>query len=341
MTPEPDTEDHHHKRKRARLWLVLAFVAIIIALIVVPPLISINRYQKRITELVSQAMHRPVRLSGVELRILPRPGFVLSDFTVASDPAFGSEPVLHAATVSASVRLASLWRGQLQISRISVDEASLNLVRNADGVWNIDDLFHTAAEKQHGAGGKSVPLPYMEATDSRINIKLGAEKLPFSLMNSDASLWQESDGAWRVRLRGQPARTDVSLDLADTGIFRLEATLHPASQLAQMPLQVDLDWREAQLGQLSRLLLGSDQGWRGDLTGELHLKGTLESSRINTRLRASGVHRAEFAPAAPLDFDATCGFLFRSSERDFNDIRCESPVGNGRARLTGEMHGGV
>ena len=306
-----------------------------LALIVVPPLIGISRYKTRITQLVSAALGRPVRLSSVELRLLPRPGFVLTDLTVEEDPAYGSEPVLHASTVDASIRFASLWRGRLQISRISVDDASLNLVRAADGRWNLDSLFRIAAA---GSGHiRAVFHPYLEATNSRINIKNGIEKLPFSLIGADASLWQESDGRWRVRLRGQPARTDVSLDLEDTGIMSLEGTLRPAPQLNQMPIHLDAEWRDAQLGQLSRLLLGSDEGWRGDLRGELHLDGTAAAANVQARLRAIGVHREEFAPAAPLDFDASCAFLFHYSDRGIENLDCNSPVGDGRIRLTGSM----
>lgn len=337
MKEDPHSESLGQPRSRRKLWTALLILAVLLALLVVPPYIGISRYKRRITELISTALQRPVRLSGVELRILPWPGFVISDLTVQEDPAFGAQPVLHANSVVAGIRLWSLWRGQLQISRISVDEASLNLVHTPDGRWNLEDLFHTAADRQRRSGGPAVPFPYMEATNSRINVNNGAEKLPFSLMNADASLWQESGGAWRVRLRGQPARTDVSLDMADTGIVRLEATLHATPRLEQMPIQIDLDWREAQLGQLSRLLLGSDEGWRGDLTGELHLDGTIESAKVRARLRASGVHRIEFAPAAPLDFDATCNFVFHSAPRTLQNLACDSPIGDGHVHLGGDL----
>ncbi len=130
------------------------------------------------------------------------------------------------------------------------------------------------------------------------------EKLPFSLVNADLSFWQENPGEWRIRLRGQPARTDVSLYLEETGVVRMEASMRRAPTLRQMPLHLDLDWRNAQFGQLARLITGSDPGWRGDLTGELHLDGTADAAQIAMRLRATGVHRAEFTPASPLDFDA-------------------------------------
>ena len=180
-------------RRHPRLWLALSALLLLIALVVVPPLISMARYKNRITQLVSAAVRRPVRLSSVEFRVLPRPGFVISDLIVDEDPAYGSEPVLHANTVVASIRLFSLWRGQLALDRISVDEASVNLVRNAEGHWNADSLLSTASPTSTGASTRH-PLPYMEATNSRINVKFDAEKIPFSLVSTDASLWREEDG---------------------------------------------------------------------------------------------------------------------------------------------------
>jgi hypothetical protein len=334
-------EPQDPQKKRTKLWLALAAIVVIIALIVVPPFISLNNYKTRVTQSLAAALGRPVRLSNVDLRLLPRPGFLLTDLTVQEDPAFGSEPVLHANTVTAAIRFSSLWHGRLQISQISVDEASLNLVRMPDGRWNLDSLFRSTAANAGVTEANLGEPPYMEATSSRINIKDGVEKLPFSLVDADASMWRESNGNWRVRLRGQPARTDVTLDMADTGIVRLEATLHPAVQLSRMPVHLDVDWRQAQLGQLTRLVLGSDEGWRGDLTGELHLDGVAASARVQGRLRASGVHRAEFAPAAPMDFDATCQFTLEYGHRSLDDLVCNSPVGDGRARIMGNLSGGA
>ena len=328
------------RRNRKRLWLALALAAVLVAALVVPPMISINRYKTRITNLMSQSLGRPVRLSSVELRLLPRPEFVLTDLTVEEDPAFGAEPVLHADSVEAAIRLLSLWRGRLAISSVSVDEASLNLVRAQNGRWNLDSLFRTAAAHSRG-GAASAPLqlPYLEATNSRVNIKNGLEKLPFSLVDADISFWQDDPGVWRLRLRGQPARTDVQLDLADTGIVKLEASLHRAPELRQMPIRLDMEWSEAQLGQLSRLIIGSDPGWRGDLTADLHLSGTPEEAKVTTRLRATGVHRAEFAPVSPLDFDANCNFDYHYTSRSVANLACNSPLGDGQVRLTGDLPG--
>ena len=338
-----DVQDRQPSARRTgrRISIYLAALGLVlVTVLVAPPMVSISRYKSRITQLISTSLGRPVRLSSVKLHLLPWPGFVLTDLSVAEDPAYGAEPVLHAASVTASIRLLSLWRGRLEIGSISVDEASLNLVRNGPGRWNLDPLFRTAAAQAGSAGGiqrRIVPLPSLEATNSRINIKNGAEKLPFSLVNTDLDFWQDNPGEWHIRLRGQPARTDVSLYQEDTGVVRLEATVRRAPSLREMPVHLDLDWRQAQLGQLARLVTGSDPGWRGDLTGELHLDGTADAAHITSRLRATGVHRAEFAPAEPMDFDANCSFVYHYARRALENVECNSPLGDGRVRLTGDL----
>lgn len=337
------TEDKHGRQQKIkRLILALSALLVIVAVLVVPPLISVSRYKSRITQLMSASLGRPVRLSSVEVRLLPRPGFVLTDLTVEDDPAYGAEPILHANTVTASIRLLPLWRGRLEIGSISVDEASLNLVRTAAGRWNLDSLFRSVAGKtkpETGSAGQqgAKRLPTLRATNSRINIKRGAEKLPFSLLNTDMTFGQEKSGDWRVRLTGQPARTDLSLDLGDTGVVRLNANGRQAPELRQIPVHLDMEWREAQLGQLTKLVIGTDPGWRGNLTGELHVDGTAEAAQVKTRLRAEGVHRSEFAPAAPLDFDANCGFQYHYTSRVLENLACDSPLGNGRIHVTGVL----
>lgn len=316
-------------------------IAILVLLLVVPPFINVNHFKGRITQLISQSLGRPVRLSSVQIRLLPSPGFELSGLSVAEDPAYGAEPVLHANTVVASIRLLALFRGRIEISKISVDEASLNLVRAAPGQWNLDPFFRTAASQTGAALGArpATRLPYLEATDSRIDFKNGVEKLPFSLVNADLSFWQEDSGAWRIRVRGQPARTDVSLYQEETGIVRVEASVRRAPALRLMPLHLDVDWRQAQLGQLARIVTGSDPGWRGDLTGDLHLDGTADSAQVSMQLSASGVHRAEFTPRSPLDFDANCSLVYHYTQRSMQNLICDSPLGDGHVHITGEKPG--
>ena len=337
-----DGEQGRHRIHKS-LRISLGVFAVLVLAFVVPPMVSVNHFKGQITRLISQSLGRPVRLSSVQVHLLPWPGFDINDLSVAEDPAYGAEPVLYASKVTASIRLLALFRGRLEIGKISVDDAHLNLVRMAPGKWNLDPLFHNSAA-QAGASSsaianRAIRLPSLEATDSRINFKNGAEKLPFSLLSADFSMWQEGSGEWRIRLRGQPARTDVSLYQEDTGEVRMEASVRRAPALREMPMRLDLEWRQAQLGQLARLLTGSDPGWRGDLAGNMHVDGTADAAQVTMQLRAVGVHRAEFVPVSPLDFDANCGFVYHYTRRSLENLECNSPLGDGRMRITGKKLG--
>jgi len=344
-------QEKSNARWKLRIALVGGLTALLAAGLVLPPLINISRYQRRVAALMAQSLGRPVHMSSVELRLLPLPGFVLHDLSVSENPEFGAEPILSARTVVASVRLQSLWRGKLAIDRVSVDEASLNLVRSAQGRWNLGSLMVSAQPALSGASGSmprsagapvpgnSAHFPYLEATNSRVNLKNGVEKSPFSLVGADLSLWQDEPGKWRVRLRGQPVRTDLEMSLADTGEMRLEASLQSAAELREMPFKLQMEWRDAQLGQLSRLLSGSDAGWRGDVTADIDVQGTPDSAQTRARLRATGVRREEFSPATPMDFDANCSFRYQHSQNALHQLGCDTAIGGGRLHLKAELPG--
>uniref|UniRef100_E6QK75 AsmA domain-containing protein n=1 Tax=mine drainage metagenome TaxID=410659 RepID=E6QK75_9ZZZZ len=339
--------DMPYNARRRLLWLALGLVVLLGLALVLPSVVSIGRYRRTVTGVMARSLGRPVHLSGVEWRLLPSPAFVLHDLTVSEDPAFGAEPILFARTVVASVDIFSLWGGHPVFSRISVDEASLNMVRNDQGRWNVESLITGPAQETLTAAArrparKPAQLPYLEATNTRVNLKHGYEKSPFSIVNADLSFWQDGPGRWRVRLRGQPVRTDINLSReadAGTGEVRMEGSLDAAPEIRQMPLHLQLAWREAQLGQLTRLILGTDAGWRGDLTADLEVTGTAETAQTRARLLATGVHRAEFEPDSPLDFDSNCSFVYQHSANALHQVACDTQIANGHLLVKAEFPG--
>ena len=204
-----------HRSKRG--W-ILAAGAVVLALFVIRP--GAGRLKTRIENSVGTALQRRVEISNVHVHLLPAPGFDLDGFVVHDDPAFGAEPVLRAQEVTALLRLSSLVRGRMEISRLSLTEPSLNLVRDAGGRWNLEDLLMRAAQTPTAPTARTRPevrprFPYIEAEGGRINLKLGPQKTVFTLSDADFSVWLESEEELGLRLRARPVRTDANL--ADTG----------------------------------------------------------------------------------------------------------------------------
>jgi AsmA protein len=297
-----------------RRWaLIGGSVAVLFALALTPPYLNVNRLQRRIASSMSEALGRPVHLDRVTLHLLPLPGFTLENLVVSEDPAFGAEPVIRANTVEITLRLSSIFRRQVEVSSIRFVEPSLNLVRNAEGRWNLQSLLmHAAAASgapQPGAATvatttKAPAFPYIEATGARVNVKLGDEKKPFSLTETDFALWLPDPSGWRVRLEGKPARTD--LNISDPGTIKLEGSLQRAAAMADVPVNLTASWEGAPLGEASLLLSGADAGFRGKLTVNATLSGKLGAASLSARAHLEELRRADFVPAHTLELTTDC-----------------------------------
>ena len=247
--------------------------------------------------------------------------------------------MLRAPEVTARVRLTSLARGRLDISRLELTEPSLNLVRRPDGRWNWAALLERTAHTPLAPTGKSKSearpgFPYIEATSGRINFKAGREKKPYALLNADFALWQESENAWGARLTAEPLRTDMSL--SDTGLLRMNGTWQRASNLRETPLQFSLQWDRAQLGQLTKLISGSDRGWRGEARLEAALSGTPSAMKVAADTLVQNFHRYDITGSEGVRLATHCDGEYHSAEAVMHEIICSSPVGSGMITLRGD-----
>lgn len=327
-----------------RVAIAGALIALLLLAIFLPPYFNLGKYRHTITASMSEALGRPVYVGGMQLRLLPTPGIVMTDFTVDEDPSFGYEPALHATSVVASLRLTSLWRGRLEVSRISLDEANLNIVRNAAAQWSLGSVLLRASQIANAPTGQRrlsarPRFPYIEATNARIDFKDGAEKKPFSLMNAEFSMWQANADEWRLRMRAQPVRTDLELHLSDTGGLSIEGSLHRAPALDAMPVDLRAEWSGAQLGQVTRIFAGMDSGWRGDLDITTDLGGNLGDLQLQSRVRVADLRRQEFQPPSTVDVDATCRSQYHHLLHTLDNITCFWPVADGHLLLTGSVQG--
>jgi hypothetical protein len=243
--------------------------------------------------------------------------------------------VIRAQRVEATLRVSSLWRRHVEFSTIRFVEVdgnhpSLNIVRNAQGRWNLQEILvqaahvNTAPTGQRNAGSEP-RFPYIEATGARVNLKLGEEKMPFSLTDTDFALWLPSPQQWHVRLQGTPARTDTNA--TDTGVIRLEGTLDRAAQFADVPLNLTASWAHAQMGEASLLITGGDAGWRGTVDMGATLTGRVGSASLATDIHLNDLRRAEFVPAKPLDVSVHCTATANAMIVTLTQAACTLPTG--------------
>jgi AsmA protein len=281
-----------------------------------------------------------VELDKVRLRLLPRPGFDLEGLVIYDDPAFSAEPMIRAQEVSAAIRFRSLFRGRLEIATLSATEPSINLVRNDQGRWNLASLLERNAQIPAAPTGKPASerrpaFPYLEAGHARVNFKIGKTKKSYALMDADVALWQDSENSWSARIKAEPVRTDFNL--TDTGLVQINATWQRAPSARQTPLQIAVQWRNGQLGQITKLLSGKDRGWRGGLNFTANLSGTPEGLRIESQTAIEDFHRYDIVDRENVRLAAGCSGQYNAVTSTLAGLLCESPVGGGALRLRGAV----
>jgi hypothetical protein len=322
---------------RTKTGIAATLLIVLLALFLIRP--GAQRLRSRIAASISLALGRQVEIERVQLHVLPQPGFDFENFVVHDDPAFGAEPMLRAQEVSATVRLTSLLRGRLEIARLNLSEPSLNLVRNGAGHWNLENLLERATLVPIVLGksrAEAKPgFPYIEADHGRINLKLEQEKKPYALTEADFALWQDSENQWGMRLKARPVRTDFNL--GDTGSVAISGTWQRAESLRRTPVNFSVQWEGGQLGQLTQLIKGADQGWRGTTEIRTAITGTPESLDLQTDASIQDFRRFDVLGSGSMQLVAHCAAHYSAGSGLISQVECHAPAGGGTLTLSGEV----
>ncbi len=324
---------------------IIVVLIVVLALgIFLPPNINGARFSKRLASALSTSLGRQVKIGSVKYRLFPRPGFDLYNFQVMDDPAFSNEPLLLCGKVTADLRLTSLWQGRLEIANLKLTDdnapPSLNLVYSA-GHWNLESLLLRVEQvptdpTAKRSAGQRARFPYIEASAGRINVKVGPEKKPYALINTDFAFWLASEGTWHVRLEGHPVRTDMNLN--DTGTVKLEGDLKRAANLLDIPVKLQVSWQKAPLGQFSSLVAGQDKGWRGILNGSAQLAGPLRDLQITATADLNNLRRYDINRDNMPQLGTRCLGEYKQAVLD---LKCDTELETGGLVLTGQIYPGT
>ena len=117
---------------------------IVIAVVVVLAVFNPNDYKATIQTKLEQQLGRKVSLGDMSLGIFPL-RFKVANLSIADDPKFSTEPFIQTQLLSVSVKLLPLLSKSVEVDSLSLERPNVNLIRNAQGVWNFASLGQTQA----------------------------------------------------------------------------------------------------------------------------------------------------------------------------------------------------
>ena len=313
------------KRKWLR-WMFIIAIALFSASIGLSRALRTTSARRFLIAHLEASFGRPVEVGRFDFNLLDGARLEAHSVTISEDPRFGYEYFLRADTLRAGLRWPALLSGRFEFGSLSLARPSLNLVRDSQGRWNIEQWLPPAPSTQSRpglAGPQSAPrsvstarLYRVDVDGGRINFKQGDDKSPLALIGVSGRVDQDAAGRWGLDLEAQPMRAGV--ELQEIGTLRLRGTIAGTSARLQ-PAELNLTWRNVSLADVLRLSRESDFGVRGELAVDVNARvapSNFDSSNASAaRWSISGVARLTgfhgwrlpgrgTDPAVNLSFDA-------------------------------------
>lgn len=291
---------------------------------VVPLFLNAGRYRPLLKASLERSLGRKVALGHIALHFFPRPGFTVDNVVIDEDPSFGLEPFVRVGRLDCDLRWRSLWNSHVYLGTLKLSNPSINLVRNASGRWNIEDLLlRSRIKPQSRAQATPAPMPSnlaVEIQGARLNFKIGENKKPFTVVNTSAYLDFDYDSQrLDFRMAGEPVRTD--LEFPTPGLVELDGNWSPA-RAAGDSLQATLRMQGALLYDWIPLLTGKNPELYGVVNSTINLGGSLRQIEYTGEAHLSQLHRWEQLPSAS---DLPCDLRFRGQfDRNKQDLVVKS-----------------
>jgi AsmA protein len=135
--------------------LVGIVVLLLLAVLLVPLFVNANTFKPTLESQLSQALGRKVTLGNLSLSIFSG-SLVADNISIADDPAFSTKPFLQAQSLHIGVEVAPLvLHRELHVTSFVADSPSINLVHNAQGIWNFSNIGANAASRTQDTSKES------------------------------------------------------------------------------------------------------------------------------------------------------------------------------------------
>ncbi len=259
------------------------------------PTMTEGWHSDRLRKALEDGLGRKVEIGQTRFRILPTPGFAISDVRIGEDPSIGLEPAAYVDTLVARPSLLALLGGKFAIGSVTLEDdtgsgISLNLTRLDTGDGGVRWNFSSLTSRAGGSGKPGAPqpavFPAIHMAGGRVNFKFGDTKSIFYLFDTDVDISPSSipDGPLKITVEGQPARTDRRS--RGFGSFVAKGQWHPADH----SLELDVKMEKSELSDVLSLFEGGQSTLLGTVWGDAHLAGPMSKIGITGRLNVSDLH---------------------------------------------------
>jgi AsmA protein len=268
--------------------IVLSVVLLVLAAaLILPYLISLDKYKGMVVEKMERALHRDCSMGKLRITILPTLGASIEDVVVANAPGFSSTPLLSLQSLKVRVKIIPLLFGKKEIAGLVLSRPVIFIEKDPQGRLNIPGM------EEAGKGEKNGKLVSGK-------VKTEESKALKGLYLARASL-KEGKLIYLDRSAASPRRTEIEridFDLTDLSLgkkirYKLSLQWSPGEvsldgwvgplgntiDLNSIPVQGEVQANLSDLGAFMKKMSGGEAAaMLGSLKASLNFGGNMGSS---------------------------------------------------------------
>ncbi len=203
--------------KKAIKWIVIIVIAVVfltvLALIIAPSFIDINRYKPMIEERISKAIGRNVTINGkLKLRLFPTALLRLSDLHIGNPEGFKEKDFISLKSFDVQIRLIPfILSRDLQVKRFIMNRPRIFLIKNRYGMVNWRFTSISSPPKQIE----------LKTKDAQLTQKSSGVVLPFKNISVDEFGISDAAIIWIDQVTGKKMGiTGINLRLKNISFFK-------------------------------------------------------------------------------------------------------------------------
>jgi AsmA protein len=320
-------------RKR---WVKIALgivAALILVIVLIPLFVNADTFRPRIEGELTSALGRKVALGHLSLSLLSG-SLVAENISIADDPAMSTTPFIAAKKLHIGIEMGPfLFHHSVQITEITIDSPSINLIHNANGTWNFSNIGSSAQKSTADSTSQESVIPALTIGAFKIEdgsatvSSLPATGKPFTSTDINISVKQFSF------LKAFPF--ELSAKFPGDGTAELTGNAGPISQKDASDTPFDAKLKLTHFDPVAANVVAPGQGIAmvADFDGQVASDGTNLSSKGNIKASKLQLSRSGSPAPQPVTIDYNVVDQLDARTGQISDISVHS--GSAAARITG------
>jgi AsmA protein len=312
-------------------WIAIAVVVLLVALIIVPFLIPVNKFRPTIEQKASESLGRKVELGNLSLSILSG-SLAIDNLSIADDPKFNNGPFLTAKSVKVGVELMPLiFSQQVNVTGIEIVDPQVTMLKNPAGKWNFSSIGGNSAPSSTTGGSnktaESLTIKTLELKDGQITL--------------GTTTSQKRSTYTKVDLTAHDVATtnnfpvEFSMELPGGGTMKIDGKMGPVDQkdAALTPQDVKLNISNLNLASTGFLDPSAGLGGMVDMDATLVSQGGVMATKGAMKLSKAVLVAGGQQSGVPLTLDFDTKYDLQKGTGVLNPSVAK--IGNAKSNLSG------